>query len=102
MAGFGISGVEPSCCIIREFNNELTNSMEQNTSWESFSRSPSKKNYPPFMETEHSLPRSQGPFSGPYSELDESSQQHPALFPKDSSYCYVSIYASVFWVVSSP
>jgi len=48
------------------------------------------------METEHSLPRSQGPFSGPYSELDESSQQHPALFPKDSSYCYVSIYASVF------
>jgi hypothetical protein len=53
------------------------------------------------MVPEGSLPCSQEPATGTYSEPDESSPHIPTLFPCDPFKCYPTIYTLVFQVVSS-
>jgi hypothetical protein len=61
--------------------NYLTNSMEQNPSWQANSHSATQEIPRPFMEPEGSLPCSQQPATDPYPEPDESSSHLPTLFP---------------------
>jgi hypothetical protein len=57
--------------------------MGLNPSWESTTRSAIQEFPQHFMEAEVSLPSSQGPSTGPYSEPDESSPYHLILFLQD-------------------
>jgi hypothetical protein len=53
--------------------------MEQSPSWEADSHS-SSQIYPPFIESEGSLPSSQQPATGPFPEQDEFSPHLHAIF----------------------
>jgi hypothetical protein len=46
--------------------------MEQSPSWKAYSTLRESRNFPPFVEPEGSLPCSQDPANGPYTETDES------------------------------
>jgi hypothetical protein len=45
------------------------------------------------METEGSLPYSQRPATFPYPDTDASSPHPPTIFPQDSFFCDILIYA---------
>jgi hypothetical protein len=56
--------------------------MDQSPSFKHYNRSASKKkNSPPSMEHDGSLPSSQQPTNGPHPEPDEASPHPPTLFP---------------------
>jgi hypothetical protein len=50
--------------------------MEQSSYWQANSRSTNQEKYPPYIDSEPSLPCSQPPAIGPYPEPDES-DPHP-------------------------
>jgi hypothetical protein len=61
--------------------NEQTNYMELNPTWKANSHLANQEIPPLFLETEGSLPCSQGPATGPYPEQVGSGPQLLILFP---------------------